>query len=77
MSALPKKSSRDLRKHGFSFAGNMIACAFLQAIGIINDHQTPVHTGEDAMRVKGIPCEPIRRDAFTGKAMPFFRDPDA
>ena len=24
----------------------------------------------------GIPCEPIRRDAFTGEKMTFFRDPD-
>ena len=24
----------------------------------------------------GIPCEPIRLDAFTGKKMTFFRDPD-
>lgn len=25
---------------------------------------------------KGIPCEPIRTDAFTGKKMTFFADPD-
>ena len=25
---------------------------------------------------KGIPCEPIRRDAYTDKPMTFFRDPD-
>ena len=25
---------------------------------------------------KGIPCEPIRTDTYTGKAMTFFRDPD-
>ena len=24
----------------------------------------------------GIPCEPIRRDAFTGEKMTFFHDPD-
>ena len=24
----------------------------------------------------GIPCEPVRVDAFTGKAMTFFHDPD-
>ena len=24
----------------------------------------------------GIPCEPVRRDAFTGGRMTFFRDPD-
>jgi glyoxylase I family protein len=24
----------------------------------------------------GIPCEPVRLDAYTGKPMTFFRDPD-
>lgn len=25
---------------------------------------------------RGIPCEPIRRDTYTGRAMTFFHDPD-
>lgn len=25
---------------------------------------------------KGIPCEPVRRDTFTGEKMTFFHDPD-
>ena len=25
---------------------------------------------------RGIPCEPVRTDAYTGKPMTFFRDPD-
>ena len=28
------------------------------------------------LETKGIPCEPIRRDAYTDKPMTFFRDPD-
>lgn len=28
------------------------------------------------MEGKGIPCEPIRRDTFTGEKMTFFHDPD-
>ena len=28
------------------------------------------------LKEKGIPCEPIRCDAFTGKKMTFFFDPD-
>ncbi len=28
------------------------------------------------LREKGILCEPVRTDAYTGKAMTFFRDPD-
>ena len=29
-----------------------------------------------ALEEKGIPCEPVRTDAFTGKKMTFFADPD-
>lgn len=25
---------------------------------------------------KGVPCEPIRLDSFTGESMTFFKDPD-
>lgn len=28
------------------------------------------------LETKGIPCEPVRRDTFTGEKMTFFRDPD-
>ena len=28
------------------------------------------------LKEKGIPCEPIRRDSFTGEKMTFFHDPD-
>ena len=28
------------------------------------------------LEAKGIPCEPIRTDTFTGEKMTFFRDPD-
>lgn len=30
--------SRDLRKRGFAFAGSTICYAFMQAVGIVNDH---------------------------------------
>ena len=29
-----------------------------------------------ALKALGIPCEPVRTDAFTGRAMTFFFDPD-
>jgi DNA-3-methyladenine glycosylase I len=32
--------SRDLRKRGFRFAGSTIVYAFLQAVGVVNDHLT-------------------------------------
>lgn len=28
------------------------------------------------LKAKGVPCEPVRVDDYTGKAMTFFRDPD-
>ena len=28
------------------------------------------------LEARGVPCEPIRRDPYTGGRMTFFRDPD-
>jgi DNA-3-methyladenine glycosylase I len=30
--------SKDLRKRGFSFVGSTICYAFMQAVGMVNDH---------------------------------------
>lgn len=44
MSELPAKTelseeiSKDLKKHGFGFVGPTITYAFMQAVGIVNDH---------------------------------------
>ena len=32
--------SQDLRKRGFKFVGSTICYAFMQAVGMVNDHQT-------------------------------------
>ncbi len=32
--------SKDLRKRGFTFVGSTICYAFMQAVGMVNDHQT-------------------------------------
>lgn len=32
--------SKDLLKHGFKFVGSTICYAFMQAVGMVNDHQT-------------------------------------
>jgi DNA-3-methyladenine glycosylase I len=32
--------SKDLKKHGFSFVGSTICYAFMQAVGMVNDHTT-------------------------------------
>lgn len=36
--ALSDQISRDLKKRGFSFVGTTIVYAFLQAVGMVNDH---------------------------------------
>lgn len=46
MAELPANSdvsdrmSRDLKKRGFNFVGSTICYAFMQAVGMVNDHQT-------------------------------------
>ena len=35
---LSEKLSKDLKKHGFTFVGPTICYAFMQAIGMVNDH---------------------------------------
>ena len=37
---LSEKLSADLKKHGFTFVGPTICYAFMQAIGMVNDHTT-------------------------------------
>lgn len=37
---LSDRISKDLKSHGFKFVGTTIVYAFLQAVGIINDHET-------------------------------------
>ena len=46
VSAIPSRTaesdamSRDLRKRGFTFVGSTICYAFMQAVGMVNDHET-------------------------------------
>lgn len=35
--------SKDLKKRGFKFVGPVIAYAFMQAVGMVNDHSTDCH----------------------------------
>ena len=37
----------DLKKRGFKFVGPVIVYAFMQAVGMINDHSTDCHVFED------------------------------
>ena len=41
--ALSDQISKDLKKLGFKFAGSTIIYAYMQAIGIVNDHVKGCH----------------------------------
>jgi DNA-3-methyladenine glycosylase I len=53
--ALSDALSRDLSKRGFRFVGSTIVYAFLQAVGVVNDHS------RDCFR-----CPPRRRSGRAG-----------
>jgi DNA-3-methyladenine glycosylase I len=36
--AASDRMSRDLKKRGFNFVGSTICYAFMQAVGMVNDH---------------------------------------
>lgn len=40
---LSERLSKDLKKRGFKFCGPTIVYAFMQAAGLVNDHQTSCH----------------------------------
>jgi DNA-3-methyladenine glycosylase I len=42
--------SRDLQKRGFRFVGPTICYAFMQAVGMVNDHLTACYRHEDVQR---------------------------
>jgi len=37
---LSERMSKDLKKRGFNFVGPTICYAFMQAVGMVNDHTT-------------------------------------
>lgn len=39
--------SKDLKKRGFKFVGPVIVYAFMQAVGMINDHEVSCHVYQD------------------------------
>lgn len=43
-SAVSDALSKDLKKHGFRFVGSTIVYAYMQAIGLVNDHTTDCFT---------------------------------
>ena len=44
--------SRDLQKRGFRFVGSTICYAFMQAVGMVNDHTTDCYRHRDVARMR-------------------------
>ena len=42
--------SKDLKKRGFNFVGSTICYAFMQAVGMVNDHQVECFRYEQVSR---------------------------
>jgi DNA-3-methyladenine glycosylase I len=57
MSELPAQTkqseamSRDLKKLGFNFVGPTICYAFMQAVGMVNDHTTDCYRHRDILKL--------------------------
>jgi len=43
--------SKDLKKRGFKFVGPVIVYAFMQAVGMYNDHETSCHVYDECLRL--------------------------
>jgi DNA-3-methyladenine glycosylase I len=48
--------SKDLKKRGFNFVGSTICYAFMQAVGMVNDHTTDCFR-YDEVEMLGLPCQ--------------------
>lgn len=46
--------SKDLKKRGFSFVGPTTVYAFMQSVGIVNDHLEGCHAGQRAQAVRSV-----------------------
>lgn len=44
---ISRQISKDLKKHGFKFVGPTIVYAFMQAVGMVNDHMVDCHRYEE------------------------------
>ena len=44
--------SKDLKKRGWKFVGPTTMYAFMQAIGLVNDHEEGCHVREAALEVR-------------------------
>ena len=50
--SISEKMSKDLRTHGFNFVGPTICYAFMQAVGMVNDHTADCFTKKNRFKNK-------------------------
>ncbi|MBP2029637.1 DNA-3-methyladenine glycosylase I [Methanohalophilus levihalophilus] len=50
---LSEKITKDLKKRGFSFVGPTIIYAFMQAVGMVNDHEVGCFRHEECRKLAG------------------------
>lgn len=55
---LSKKISKDLKRHGFKFCGPTIVYAFMQSVGMINDHLVTCHRHQSCISIADNFCAP-------------------
>jgi len=54
-STMSDEMSKDLKKRGFKFVGSTICYAFMQAVGMVNDHTTNCFRYKELKKTKGYP----------------------
>jgi DNA-3-methyladenine glycosylase I len=60
---LSDRISQDLKKRGFRFVGSTIIYAFLQAVGVVNDHSQPCFLAPKAGKASGTAAARKKRAA--------------
>jgi DNA-3-methyladenine glycosylase I len=60
---LSDRISKDLKKRGFRFVGSTIIYAFLQAVGVVNDHSQACFLGPKAGKALGTAAARKKRAA--------------
>ena len=53
--------SKDLKRRGWSFVGPTTVYAFMQAMGLVNDHVEGCHVRETALRMRAALASPLSR----------------
>ena len=63
---LSDQISKDLKKRGFRFVGTTIIYAFLQAVGVVNDHSRECFLAPKARKAPSAVTTPARRRSLAG-----------